>query len=219
MDTSKILILKLNTRVFLTIIVCSQPSTSTSFASNIFTFDSNKINQSLYPNIQNKKSKRTFSNIVSDTNNGDSRPSHISRNPSENSNQPKQRRLYVFDSTDPNAESRPFNPDSVHEFKTAGKQQVNKGHHKSKDWLKSIGTKVSGEFKVAEWLCTIYIGRIRMDMDTPNISSLLSSMNISSSSLKQLETITKNSNPSRLILVTSIKILFIKKSYGQEGLK
>ena len=55
-----------------------------------------------------------------------------------------------------------------------------------------------------------------MDMDTPNISSLLSSMNISF--LKQLEINPKYLNPSRLILITSIKILFIKKSYGQEGL-
>ena len=167
--------------------VFSQPATATSFASNIFTFDNNKINQSLNPISQNKNSKRTYSNIVSDTNNGDSRPSLISHNPSDSRNQPKQRRLHVFDSTDPNAESRPFNPNSAQEFKTAGKRP-NKGHHKSKVWLKSVGTKESGEFKVAERLCTIYIGRVSMDMDTPNISSLLTSMNISFSSLKQLET-------------------------------
>ena len=103
--------------------VFSQPATATSFASNIFTFGSNKINKSLNPNIQNKNSKRTYSKIVSDTNNVDSRPSLISHKPSDSRNQPKQKRLHVFDSNNPNAESRPFNPNSVQEFKSAGKRQ------------------------------------------------------------------------------------------------
>ena len=46
--------------------VFSQQIPATALTSNVFTFGSQKLNESQYPNIQNKNGKRTFSNIFSD---------------------------------------------------------------------------------------------------------------------------------------------------------
>ena len=60
--------------------VFSQQIPATAFASNVFTFGSQKLNESQYPNIQNKNGKRTFSNIVSDSNKeNESRPSSLAK--------------------------------------------------------------------------------------------------------------------------------------------
>ena len=105
--------------------VFSQQIPATAFASNVFTFGSQKLNESQYPNIQNKNGKRTFSNIVSDSNKeNESRPSSLAKNPLVYRNSSKQRRLDVNNSTNPDSKLGSINPNSEEGYKVAKIGQI-----------------------------------------------------------------------------------------------
>ena len=196
--------------------VFSQQILATAFASNVLTFGSKKLNESQYQNIQNKNGKRTFSNIVSDSNKeNESRPSSLAKNPLVYRNSSKQRRLDVNNSTNPDSKLGSINPNSEEGYKVA-KKRPNKGQNKRKNWIKSAGKKEIPDFKVAESLCTVHIGRVNTAMNISNIQNLLSPMNISFSNLNQLETCHNNFKSFTFIFLT--KKLLIKKISGQEDL-